>query len=840
MNKSLSKKGMVKRVALSKVKRQSLQSPRLFLLPSRIDIAAKTILARSYVEGNTSSWPEYIYKEHIRAFNNFYEDEPRKNKYSDFYDSFIKTIEGVKNDNSWKPKEPVLRESNSQYLINGAHRVAASIVLGDKINTKSGKKTWSGNYNYEFFRSGHGNIPAIDENVLDYITIEYVSLKTSNIFVAIIFPTADGHRDEAFKRLSSLGEIVNMKSFRYNEFIGKEVIKQLYFNSRNDEWNYGLDFESATYKADLCFAGKGDLQIYVIEANLDETTRVKEKQYLRNLWGKDKHSIHITDTIEEANRVVRMFFNQNSRNFMKINRTQEFASQHMYELFNKYISLAPKSFIERDNIAIEGSAVLDLHGIRKGRDLDYISRKPEINFTSDGIERHSEEENLYHDISLDELLTNPQNFFYYKGCKFLTLEVLRNYKKNRFRDTKDKKDGQDIKMIDAFVGDFSDCDSNVDYPLVSVIVPVYNTPKKYLSPALDSISSQVYPNMEIIIVDDGSNENVAKFLDNYVKNQNNPHQNWRLIHQKNMGLSGARNTGYRHSKGEYIQFLDADDYFDERLISSAVHRAKQTNADIVIENFTIKDYSSGNETILLDYGFMSNLNVFRLDDITDGKIGKIPYNVWSKLFKKDFLDANSILHDEELHRCEDVVFSYTALVNTDRITFLKFPYIVYRENLPQSNTNTNDKYPTDSVVSWNKLYTYLRKKRLYNQYKDDFLNATTGSLIWHMERMNTESGVKKLANEIVSFLKKIGCPETNIVFRYAKLALDDHITYKEMNSMNRLLHSKEREINQLQNDIAIQRDSINNLNQPGVRIASRKLLGSIKRKLKRDMRNIVK
>lgn len=831
---------LIQRAFLARIKGQKLQDPSIFVSPSRIDIAAKTIFARSYLEGNASFWPEYVYREHIRVFNNFHENEPKKDTYNDFYNSFIETIEGVKNEYSWKSKKPVIEDKYTKQLINGAHRVAASIAVGDRVNTKTGRKTWDSNYNYEFFRSINRDISAINEDVLDYMTIEYTSLKKKNIFVAIIFPTAEGHRDEAFNRLASLGEIVNMKSFRHNEFIGKEIIKQLYFNSNNDEWNYGLDFESATYKADLCFAGEGDLQVYVVEANINETTRNREKQYLRNLWGKDKHSIHITDTIEEANRVVRMFFNKNSRDFLKINRSQEFASQSMYDLFYQYTKLAPKNFLDRDNIAIEGSAVLDLYGIRKAKDIDYISRRSEINFSNSGIEKHSKEENLYHDTSIDELLTDPRYFFYYKGYKFLTLDVIKKYKKNRLKDKADNKDRQDIKIIDNFLKEKDSRVNKNNYPLVSIIIPVYNTPEEYLLPALNSVASQVYPNIEVIIVDDGSKTRVAKSLDNYVGKQDNPHQKWAIIHQKNMGLSGARNTGYRYSRGEYIQFLDADDYFDERLISSAIHKARQTDADIVIENFTIKDYDNGNETVVLDCDFMSDVKTFKLSDIPSDKIGKVPYNVWSKLFKKNFLEDNHILHDEDLHRCEDVLFSYTALMSADKIVFLKVPYIVYRENLPQSNTKNNDKYPIDSVVSWGKFYNYLKNNKLYDHYSNDFLNAFTGSLIWHMERMNTEAGVKMLADKASLFLNEIKCPKAHPVFRYVKLALGDYNTYREMCDMKHLLFEKDNEINQLRETIIEQGESIKTLGQPGIKIALRRLLGSVKRKIKYDLSKIIK
>lgn len=182
------KKPTIKRKLLSSINRQKLIDPINLLTPKRIDIAAKTIFARAYIDGNTSKWPEIVYKEHIRAFNNFRESEPLKSSYLDFKNSFISTIDGIRAGDDWKHKAPIHR--NKHYLMNGAHRTAASIVLNDKINVTTPKDRYEYNWGYEYFKSVIDDIPSISEDVLDYMTIEYVSLKQKNVFIAIIFPAA--------------------------------------------------------------------------------------------------------------------------------------------------------------------------------------------------------------------------------------------------------------------------------------------------------------------------------------------------------------------------------------------------------------------------------------------------------------------------------------------------------------------------------------------------------------------------------------------------------------------------------------------------------------------------
>ena len=112
--------------------------------------------------------------------------------------------------------------------------------------------------------------------------------------------------------------------------------------------------------------------------------------------------------------------------------------------------------------------------------------------------------------------------------------------------------------------------------LVSIIVPVYKV-EKYLNKCVDSILDQSYQNIEVILVDDGSPDNSGKLCDEYVTNQR-----VKVIHQKNMGLSGARNTGIENSTGDYLMFIDSDDYIDKDMVKYLVKKSFETNTDIVV------------------------------------------------------------------------------------------------------------------------------------------------------------------------------------------------------------------------------------------------------------------
>ncbi|MBR3352187.1 MAG: glycosyltransferase family 2 protein [Lachnospiraceae bacterium] len=147
--------------------------------------------------------------------------------------------------------------------------------------------------------------------------------------------------------------------------------------------------------------------------------------------------------------------------------------------------------------------------------------------------------------------------------------------------------------------------------LVSIIVPVYKT-EKYLRKCIDSILKQDYQNIEIIIIDDGSPDNSGRICDEYEKKDNRI----KVIHQKNTGLSGTRNLGIDVSKGDYMMFIDSDDYIDESMVSYLMERLTETDADIamcdyydVIDEKLFKNNYPVNEFIVNDnskYDYLFN------------------------------------------------------------------------------------------------------------------------------------------------------------------------------------------------------------------------------------------
>lgn len=207
--------------------------------------------------------------------------------------------------------------------------------------------------------------------------------------------------------------------------------------------------------------------------------------------------------------------------------------------------------------------------------------------------------------------------------------------------------------------------------MISIIVPVYNTPKDYIQKCISSLLTQTYSSYEILLVDDGSNEDVADYCDEL------SHKDLRIrvYHQKNRGVSSARNLGLEVAEGEYIAFVDADDWVEPDYIEKLLS-AIEMNAEMAICN------------ICYDYGKDSN------SDLTGSNLKKVEYNksevykellyskeiggfLCNKLFKKKFITKRL---DESLHYSEDYVFVAEYCRQITKAIYLDSKLYHYRQD----------------------------------------------------------------------------------------------------------------------------------------------------------------
>lgn len=182
---------------------------------------------------------------------------------------------------------------------------------------------------------------------------------------------------------------------------------------------------------------------------------------------------------------------------------------------------------------------------------------------------------------------------------------------------------------------------------VSIVVPVYNVPEESLRKCIESTISQSLEEIEIILVDDGSTDISGEICDEYSKKDNRI----QVVHKKNAGLSAARNTGYRIASGEWITFLDSDDWIDRKTCEVNYKIGDSENVDIVIFG-TVQEFSHYKK--LFTYHLKNRTKFF------DDECKKLQCEIlnftgniataWGKLIKKSVLDNNYIEHNEDLRQ----------------------------------------------------------------------------------------------------------------------------------------------------------------------------------------------
>ena len=217
-------------------------------------------------------------------------------------------------------------------------------------------------------------------------------------------------------------------------------------------------------------------------------------------------------------------------------------------------------------------------------------------------------------------------------------------------------------------------------PFITVIIPVYKV-EKYLRKCLDSVIDQDYPYLEIILVDDESPDSSGAICDEYAKKDNRI----KVIHKLNGGLSDARNAAMEISTGEFLTFVDSDDYISEDYISTLVNLSQKYNADITISPFI--DVKLGNEiektaqsVIETSYSKEEALNTMFYQKDFDN-------NATSKLFKKKiFLDVTfpkGLLY-------EDLATTYKLISKSDRVAFTNkhnYNYLLREDSIEGSPFN---------------------------------------------------------------------------------------------------------------------------------------------------------
>ena len=258
---------------------------------------------------------------------------------------------------------------------------------------------------------------------------------------------------------------------------------------------------------------------------------------------------------------------------------------------------------------------------------------------------------------------------------------------------------------------------------VSIIVPIYNV-ERYLQSCIDSILVQTYKDFELILVDDGSPDQSGVICDKYAAQD----PRIQVIHKQNQGLGMARNTGLEHATGEFVCFVDSDDWIEPNALECWVKAQKQYNADIVMCNYQKR---TDEKEVLYRYEIRNKECCYQDEKIeqeifwpmigqesTEKEDFTVNMCVWTNLYKRDLIEREHIRFlSEREYLSEDICFNLQYLLNCKVAVMIPESLYCYRYN-PTSLTNQykKDEYKK-AVALYNKVRFWSEHAR-YKEFKE--------------------------------------------------------------------------------------------------------------------------
>ena len=239
-------------------------------------------------------------------------------------------------------------------------------------------------------------------------------------------------------------------------------------------------------------------------------------------------------------------------------------------------------------------------------------------------------------------------------------------------------------------------------PKISIIVPVYNV-EKYIDKCLKSLTQQTLQDIEIIIVNDGSLDKSVEIIEKYVKENSTK---IKYYEKENGGLSSARNYGLEYATGEYIAFLDSDDYVETNMYEEMYNLAKKENADMVECDF------------IWEWEYGKKIFDKRREYKTKEEMMKKPRVVaWNKIYKREIINKYKIRFPEGLIY-EDMEFFYKLLPHLNKISYIN-KYFVHYTQREDSITNKQTQKVEDIFKILDNIFDYYIDQKLYNKYEKE-------------------------------------------------------------------------------------------------------------------------
>ena len=236
---------------------------------------------------------------------------------------------------------------------------------------------------------------------------------------------------------------------------------------------------------------------------------------------------------------------------------------------------------------------------------------------------------------------------------------------------------------------------------VSIIVPVYNV-EKYIHQCVESLLLQTYQNIEVVLVNDGSPDRCPEILDKYAQKD----KRIKVIHQKNKGASKARETGVQQSSGQFVCFVDPDDWIEQRMTEEMIHAAEKNNADIVICDW--KTFENGEtEGQVHSQPLTNNMTMEQIRDAF--LMDEYPNFMCNKLYKKELFKGIDFPGNMVF---EDLFVNAEIFCSCRKVYYISKPFYCYRVHASFANSTAKMHRKYGLYVAWKEHERVCEKYKL--------------------------------------------------------------------------------------------------------------------------------
>ena len=402
----------------------------LGLMHNRFDLAFKLYFLIGLDTGVHSAYREACYKQHIKAFDGSFVEpnNPEKMTYEQFKQVFEKMFFSIK-EHGFDTGESLIPLAANGSILNGAHRTSIAIFLNKPVGTFE-TQIPAPAFNYQFFKKRGVPVAMLDTAAQTFAEFD------DSCFLAAIWPAAKGHDEEIE---SILSRVVYKKNIRLNYNGAHNLLVEAY---QDEPWlgPSEKNFPGIKNKLAACFPGFDDVRIYLFKADSLEQVEAKKK-IVRDVFNIGNHAIHITNNHEETIKLGRLLFNSNGVHFLNHGYPRKLSESKIKSVIEQLSRRA----IDKNDLVLDEKMIMEIYGFRQGGYKDWLEKTS----SEENIELGADSTNEFYSEIQSDLADNPDNYFLYKGIKFISLKQVDLMKLARHNE----RDITDTKLIKSIVND---------------------------------------------------------------------------------------------------------------------------------------------------------------------------------------------------------------------------------------------------------------------------------------------------------------------------------------------------------------------------------------------------